>query len=215
METNILEYLIGASGISAILIFLSKWIMNNLSKVGIESYKSELKKEQLNLIHEFDVDKEKFRSELEKINLEFGIKQSKLYTDRSEIIRNIYKMLIEAERPLERLLNPFQYLGAEESIESFASEVVEKANTFLKFFYENEIFFSEETSNLFKEINRCYLEAWQTYSRKERFGEPMTGEQRVKFGDAMNLAYEEKLQGEFQKLKSLLQNDFRNQLGVI
>lgn len=68
--------------------------------MGIESYKSEIQKEELKTKHKFEIETEKHNSEFAKLNLEFQIKLSKLHLYQFEIIRTLYTKLTQVEKPL-------------------------------------------------------------------------------------------------------------------
>ena len=211
---QIIDFLIGATGISTIIIFLSKWLINYMGKMGIESYKSELQKEELKTKHKFEIETERHRAELSKLNLEFQIKLSELHVNQFEVMRLLYSKLIKAEKPLEYLTRPMK-LNPEKSQEEIADEVVEKGNDFIDFFDENEIILNADTAELIHNIKQIYLKVWSTYSRKQIMGDTISSEMRVRLAQEINKAYEDHLQKEMQDLKEKLKEDFRTQTGII
>ncbi len=210
---KIIEFLIGASGISAIIIFLTKYIIDYLGKIGIDTYKSELQKEELSLKHKLEIETEKYRSELNKLSLEFQIKMSKLHIDQFEMSRNLYAKLIIAERPLEQLMRPVKF-NPSKTEEEWADEVIKSANDFFNYFDENEILLKEEITILIKQIKQCYYEVWSSFSKKQLFGKDLPHELKMDLYDKMNETYNSILQGKMQLLKNELRGEFRKQIGI-
>lgn len=200
---EILKYLIGATGISTILIFLGKLTLNFLRDIGLEKYKNELDKQAI-----------KFKSELDTKLEKFRISYSNVFVEQVKIIKETYKKLIQAEKPLEYLLKPIK-IGPIQSDEDVATEVVEKANELFNYYNENEIVFSEKSNETFSQIRKKYFEVWNTYSRKQFLGENISGELLIKLANDMQEAYEKKLQVEIQELKKSLKKEFQKQLGII
>ena len=152
---DILQYLIGATGITATLILLGKAVLKWLSNAGIEAYKSDLQKETL-----------KFQSNLNKELEVHKIRYNALHLEQVIVIKTLYSKLIKAEKPLEYLMRPIK-LSPSKTPEEMANEVVRDANDFFDYFDINEIIFNEETCKIITSIKQNYIEVWNTYSRKQ------------------------------------------------
>jgi hypothetical protein len=200
---EILKILIGTTSISTVIIFLGKYILNFLRDIGAEKYKNELSQQTI-----------KFKSGLDKEFEKFKISYSNVFVEQIVIIKKTYKKLIQAERPLEYLLRPIKF-GVIRPDEEVAKEVVEKANKLFEFFDENELIFNKKSSETFTEIRKKYLEVWSTYSKKQFLGERIPADVFKELNTEMQVAYEQKLKVEMQKLKSLLRDEFRVQLGLL
>ena len=203
MDMNIIQYLIGVSGITTILIFISKFVIKWIGDAGIEKFKNELQKETL-----------KYQSTLDKDLETYKIKYSRLHFEQVEIIKNLYSKLIKAEIPLEYLMRPIK-LNPDKSNEEISKEVVNNANDFFNYFEENEVIFNEDTCKLMRVIKEKYIAVWSTYSTKQFMGDSATGDILVQIVTDMKVAYDNIFEGEMQKLKKELRDDFRKKLGII
>ena len=200
---DLFTFLIGASGITTALIFISKFAIKWIGDAGLEKYKNELKQESI-----------KFQSILDRDLEKFKIKYTRLHIEQVEIIKSLYSKLIQAEKPLEYLLRPIK-INPDKPNEEIAKEVVEKANIFFDYFDENEVIFGEETCKIIRSIKENYIKVWNTYSTKQFMRENLAGDLYVKLVNDMKEAYEKILEGEMQVLKNDLKNDFRKMLGII
>ncbi len=200
---DIVKFLIGTTGVSAILIFLGKYTLNFLRDIGIEKYKNELSKETY-----------KFQSDLNKKMEKFKISYSNVFVEQIVIIKETYKRLIKAEKPLEYLLRPVKF-GPIKPEEEVAKEVIERANELFDYFDENELIFSEKSSETFNLIRKKYIEVWNVYSTKQFMGTNISGELLVKIVNELQEAYQKTLQGEMQILKKSLRQELQKQLGIL
>jgi len=200
---DILKFLIGATSVSTILIFLGKYLLYFLRDIGLEKYKNELSKESM-----------KFQNDLEKRIEKFKISYSNLYVEQVVIMKETYKKLIKAEKPLEYLLRPVKISPVKPEAE-VAKEVVDKANELFDYFDENELIFNEKTTEIFNLIRENYVKVWNTFSTKQFMGTNISGDLLIKLTEDMVKAYNDTLQGEMQKLKKELKKEFQLQLGII
>ncbi|HPR73993.1 MAG TPA: hypothetical protein PLX41_10070 [Bacteroidales bacterium] len=130
MLEEIIKFLIGTSAGTGVIIYLGKKVIDHLSQSGIEKYKAELKEVELKRTHEYNLIFEKHKSDLEKLNMEFQIKQTVLQTDLLNIIRKTYELLVKFETPLEYMFRPVKF-SPQKSQDEIANEVVENVNNFL------------------------------------------------------------------------------------
>lgn len=200
---EILKFLIGTTAVSTLLIFLGKYILYIIKDLSLQKYKSELTKETI-----------KFQRELDRKIEKFKISYSHLFVEQVVIIKETYKKLIRAEKPLEYLMRPVKF-NRVKSDEEIANEVVERANELFDYFDENQIMFSEKTSETFDQIRGKYVEVWNTFSIKQMLGDKIHSESLVKMIDEMHKAYDVTLKGEMQKLKRQLRTEFQEQLGIL
>ena len=99
MLEEIIKFLIGTSAGTGVIIYLGKKVIDHLSQSGIEKYKAELKEVELKRTHVYNLIFEKHKSDLEKLNMEFQIKQTVLQTELLNIIRKTYELLVRFETP--------------------------------------------------------------------------------------------------------------------
>lgn len=97
----------------------------------------------------FDKDLEKFKSDLEKQSIKFRIRYEKMHSERAEIIKELYKKIVQTFRAFHSYMNPFQ--NDPESQEKKGKEASVCANNFTDYYEENRIFVDE---NLAKEIDK-------------------------------------------------------------
>jgi hypothetical protein len=213
MFEEIFKFFIGASVGASVIVYLGKKLIDHLSESGIEKYKAELKEVELKRTHEYDLSIEKHKSELEKLNMEFQIKQSVLQTELLNIIRKTYELLVKFENPLEYMFRPVKF-NPEKTQDELAGEVIENVNKFFSFTSENDVVFTDSISEIIDKIKNCVFRVWKTYTTKQFMGQNISGEMSIKLNDDMMKAYEEILQKEMQDLKRALKVEFRSQLGV-
>ncbi len=213
MLEEIIKFLIGTSAGTGVIIYLGKKVIDHLSQSGIEKYKAELKEVELKRTHEYNLIFEKHKSDLEKLNMEFQIKQTVLQTELLNIIRKTYELLVKFETPLEYMFRPVKF-SPQKSQDEIANEVVENVNNFFSYTAQNDVVFTDSVSEIINKIRDCVHRVWKTYSTKQFMGENISGEMSVKLNDDMMKAYEEILQKELQDLKMALKIEFRRELGV-
>lgn len=87
---------------------MAKLIIDKFVESRIEKYKNSLQIDTETFRHNLSFEAEKFRHELNKTSVEHQIKYSKLYEERGQIIKSIYKLLLELEDTLSNLTTRFQ-----------------------------------------------------------------------------------------------------------
>jgi uncharacterized membrane-anchored protein YhcB (DUF1043 family) len=127
--TDIIKFLISISGLSTIIIYIVKKLVDKSLDAGIEKYKGNL-----------NLELESHKAELAKVNTEHQFKYSKLYEQRADKIRELYTMLYELEQKLKFLTSLFQ--GSEWSTDKERDEAV-----------RNQVLSLEEAL----ELNRIYF----------------------------------------------------------
>lgn len=199
---DILKFLIGTTGVSVVVIFLGKFILYFLRDIGVEKYKTNLDKEII-----------KYQSKLDEKVEKFKISYSNLFVEQIVIMKETYKKLIVAEKPLEYLMRPIKTSPVKPEDE-IAKEVIDKANDLFDYFDENELMFNEKISETFNLIREKYVEVWNTFTTKEIFSNSISSEMLLKLTKDMQNAYNKTLQGEIQTLKKQLRDEFQKQLGI-
>lgn len=119
----------GLGGGAVIIWALSSW----LGKVWANRI---LEKDRLRYNRELEV----VKTELGRASQEYLIKFSSLHAERGNIIRDLYKKLISAQRLMESILKRFQAAG-EPPLEEKIKEFVDSVNQFYQFYLDSRIYF--------------------------------------------------------------------------
>ncbi len=152
MDTSqIIKFLLSASGITAVLIFIAKFAINKFGEVQILKYKQSLENDTEEFKHKLNFETEKFKQELNKTTIEHQIRYAKLYEERGQIIKQTYNLLYKLESSLANLTSMLQ--GPEWTKETErdkqTTEVIANLKTQLE---QNRIFFSAELCNKIEAI---------------------------------------------------------------
>jgi hypothetical protein len=131
-RTDIIKFLISVSGVSAVLIYVGKKLVDKALDAGVEKYKVVLNKEL-----------EEFKSDLSRANAEHRIRYGKLHEERGEKIKQLYALIYGLEKNL-RAFTDFMQKG-NLSTDTLPSTKVKQSLTDVKEVLElNRIFFSDE-----------------------------------------------------------------------
>lgn len=138
---------------------------------------------------------------------------SKLYSDKLDIIRELYRMLIQAERALNLLHNQRE---PDEPIEKekFKAETFEKIDRFIEYFEENEIIFDTSIVSIIDQFRKNFNSAKQ----KHNFATMLESDRGSKvWSDAVGEKVE--LQGKYIEkipiLKEKLKNEFQEKYKLL
>ncbi|MDY0015496.1 MAG: hypothetical protein RBS13_04730 [Bacteroidales bacterium] len=151
------------------------------------------------------------KRDIEKYKLDLN-KQLELYktltTERTIVIKEVYKKIDRTFRSLESLIRPLQLEG--ELVEPEKRKIfVKEYNSFVSYFKENKIFFTETSSfdiELFiKDVDEVWR-SWNLYLDLKKNGESSVNE----WGRSWD-----KLQKETSLLKEKLEQIFRQLIGVV
>jgi hypothetical protein len=179
--------------------WLAKSIFSNWLSKNVESHKSELNKSV-----------EQYKSEIQRELQLHQIRNNKLHNDRTEVIRVMYKNLILMEHWLHQTFWPAKYIGGL-SLEERAWKADDAVGVFGIYYSENKIYFSKDTCNLFDKLMECslkiVLDMRQSLADKTNEGGIR---QKEVWHDSWNA-----IDSIIPSLKSQLENDFRQLLGVI
>ncbi|MDA2086267.1 hypothetical protein PDM90_02590 [Bacillus cereus] len=232
-------YGFGTASIVAGIVYLSKqgflYAMKRLEenhkselRKREEDYKKELNEELKRIDAEFKVltDRqiEEHKSELKKINDKYHIKFNKLHADRAVIIKDLYSKLVALESKAKDLMGPNGSINRsiprsrepEKTAEIYENLRVSTVD-FLDCYTQNKIYFSEEVCKLFEDIT----DGIPTISVQFFSYMPSKGVQVQE--EAISVEKKEKedrivaefIYDEMPKIKSALEAEFRELLGVI
>jgi hypothetical protein len=129
VATICISIVTGLGGGAVIIWALSSW----LGKVWANRI---LEKDRLRYNRELEV----IKTELGRASQEYLIKFSSLHAERGNIIRDLYKRLMSAQRLVESILKRFQEAG-EPSLEEKIKGFVDSFNQFYQFYLDSRIYF--------------------------------------------------------------------------
>src|SRR5687768_1331498 len=105
---SLILFLISVSGISTIVFFITKLILNKVAEAGLEKYKNSLEQEAINFKHNLDLEAENFKHSLNMSATEHQIKFSTLNEKRGIVIAEIHTGLYELSEALGYLTTRWQ-----------------------------------------------------------------------------------------------------------
>ena len=83
---------------------------------------------------------------------------NKLYSDKLDVVRNLYRFLIKAEKALDILLSQPEPKDINEW-NSFKHKTTDTMNAFIEYFEENEIFLEKSIVELIRQIEKRFDKA--------------------------------------------------------
>ncbi|MDB5123696.1 MAG: hypothetical protein JWP94_1825 [Mucilaginibacter sp.] len=119
--TDIIKFLISVSGVSAVLIYVGKKLIDKTLDAGLEKYKAELS----------------------RLNGEHQIRYGKLHEERGEKIRLLYTLIYELEKNLRAFTN-FMQKGNLATDTLPSTEVKQSLAAVKEALEVNRIYFSDE-----------------------------------------------------------------------
>lgn len=87
---------------------------------------------------------------------------SHLYTDRLDVIKNLFSLLVRAEKGLDKLLSEREPEDKENK-DKFIQETLDRMSAFLDYFDENEIFFDDSVIETVAELRMIFYDAWSKH----------------------------------------------------
>ena len=153
----------------------------------------------------FAKDLEKYKSNLEKESFKYKTRYEKLHAERAEVIKELYKKLIKAQRSMRSLIAPLQ-LSGETPIDTKTKIAHEDANDFLFYFSVNRIFLEKI---LIKQIDKIVVslrDAWEGFNLS-------TADPSKKDLEMWREAWKQ-INEEFPRTEELIENRFRKILGI-
>ena len=192
---DFLKLSISAGVISAIIVFLSQSIWGHWLNRDLEKYKNLL-------------------AETVKQN---EIKFSKLHHDRAEILRELYSRLIDLIDDLKDMVricsdwnHIFDLNDKQTSIDNYKNEYT----AFFSFVHKNRIFFNKNTCALLEKIEQVLISPFNEIISTDCGVElSPTTKSRLIFQGWAEYA-NDMLELELLDLKLILENEFRNMLGI-
>ena len=208
--TNIISE-IGIVGIiSGLIVWLIKQLGQSYIDKNVKSYELELKNKSELFKVELNQSFEKYKSELEFLSQ----KANKLHDKRLEKIETFYEMLVDFNLDMETLASWKIVTGmTPEEIEKQNLEDVQKAsesgNIFFMYYQKNKLYFSIPTCELIEDIIKSLKSSHADFSFKYMF---LNLSPELKMEQVKRATNE--IRTEVPKLKSKLEDNFREILGV-
>ena len=115
---------------------------------------------QLQTTHDREI--ERLRADLRIESFEHETRFAKLHEKRAEVIAELYRMLVAADRAMIALLSPMQFAQGPSEMERQA-EAGKCCDGFNRFFLENQIYLDENLCTKLEDFNKKLWEAWTGY----------------------------------------------------
>lgn len=192
--------------IIGLIVVVSYFLDKDLSKVlGITGFFVWFLREYSKQL--FVKDLEKFKVELQKEAIQFKIRYEKLHTERAEVIKEVYKKIVKTYRAFHSYICPLQLAGepTEEEKKKIAADEI---NSLVNFYEENRIFFNEQIAKEIDNLLVKFREAWNKFHLAKDLKKE--GQSHIKeWGEAWD-----KVDKDISKVKSLIENKFRDIIGI-
>jgi hypothetical protein len=152
---NILSYIIAICastvGVSSVVIYIGRRIIDQSLNLGIERYKGALNKELETHRTQLQLQTEEFKSNLQKLGLEHQIRFTKLHEERGQSIKEIYGLLVALQNKLEHFTTMSQ--GPEWTVDQIREKAAREAyQTLASYFQINQLYFPNSICNQIEEI---------------------------------------------------------------
>ena len=220
---SIVTTVISTTVIIGILGFIGKAFITKFFDGVVEKYKSQLN-------HNL----EEFKSKNQSLLEENKIRYSRLHEDRANIIRDLYKRLLDLESKINAYVYSSEAVSRKSSpIIEISDEVIEQSKRnyeesinqlsdelifgFLNYVEENEIFFNEDLMQCLNKLKHSLysIRALHNISKESLEGKLIHG------GKIINVAEDKdwneslgKILSEIKSIKAEIKKEFRNLLGV-
>lgn len=199
-------FTLGTVTVTGIVGYLFKTVFSHVLSKQLEEHKTLLNEQT-----------EQYKAELQRMNNKHNITFSKLHIDRADTIRHLYIKLVKLQdssmellgydgilnRTIGKSMNPSEMQNAVAKTYQDASELKE-------YFYDNQIYFSEDICELLEKILGKMYPILLTLSGYEHewVQETDSWEENIKVIPEIILS-------EIPKLQRNLEKEFRKLLGVI
>ncbi len=151
-----------------------------------------------------------FEHRLEKKLYRFN----KLYTDKLEIIKNLYRLLIQAEKALDKLLSQREPDELEEK-DNFRKTTMVKMDSFIEYFEENEIVFENSIIEIVSQISDKFNKAKSTHVFANMMENNRGSKAWEKAIEKKNNLHETLVKNEMPILKEKLKIEFQNKYRLL
>jgi len=190
----------GTAALVGVLGWLAKSFVSHLLDKDVEKFK-------LKLIADKESEIETLKHELGKISNEHKVRFEKLHSRRDEVIETLYSHIVEFQQTLETYLE-FAIILNEKGIEDQNQKLWEAVDSFKKYSEKHRIYFTE---NICKQLDSLYKAADKPTSKLMAIigNENMDDELIPIWQEAKDA-----LDGDFKQIRTTLENEFRELIGV-
>lgn len=139
---------------------------------------------------------------------------NKLYTDKLNIIRNLYRLLVQAQYALDKLLSqrePDELEGKED----FRKSTIDKMNMFINYFEENEIVIDSSIVEIIYRIKDSFTIAKHTHIFANMMEISRGSVAWEKAIDKKAELYKQLVMLEFPRLKEKLKKEFQDKYQLL
>lgn len=210
---------IGSGAIAYLFKHIGTRLIDHFFDTRLQKYEANLNIEFQSTKIKYDKEIETYKSDLQRINYEHSIKYSKLYEERAEVIKNIFRKLATVEESMGSFLAIYEPTGAVPKEEK-GKQAAKDFNDLIEYFRLNEIFFLLDTSKTMVEIISKIRDAWfkyiayPSYKKIEYYlPDPELAKVEQKMLDNWMDAWET-LREEIPPLKNRLKQDLQKIIGV-
>lgn len=152
-------------------------------------------------------DLEKFKADLERESFKFRTRFERLHGERAEVIKDIYKKLVKAQRSMHLLVQPFELTGEIPKQEK-TKIAAEDANDFIFYYGENKIFLEESLVKEIDKLQKIFQDVWEGFQYAQ-YARDYDKDSVQKWHEAWK-----KISEEFPDAKKLIESKFRKILGI-
>lgn len=141
MSNELLRFFIGTLGVSGVITFLGKKIIENSFLKSLEKYKTDL----------------------EKTKYEHQVRFGKLHEERAVVIKELFKKLVSVEKTMGSFFAFFEPAGEKLTKEEKGKIAADHFNNFIDYFAFNEIYFKDDITELVNKIISEIEDAWYKF----------------------------------------------------
>jgi len=187
------------------IAWLVKSLISHFLNKDIASYK-------INMATQNDKDIEQLKNKLERIANEHKIKFEILHTQRSKVISELYSRIVEFYDGIDSFVAVILLVENDEDVEKEAQKLWRKVDEFKSYAEKNRIYFSKEVCAL---LDKMYDVADEPTSKLMVAAEYQNIDKNGK--DNLYSSWQEAskvLENEVQEIRQIIENEFRNIIGV-
>ena len=152
---------------------------------------------------------EQYKAQLDKENIKYRITYERLHAERAEVIKNVYKKIVNTYDAFHDYIKPLRLAGEPTQAEhhKIAGETF---NNFSYYYRENRIFFAEPIACRIDAILNLFMEIYNQFEMSKILKEDVSTYAGVQ---EWNKAFE-RLKNEVPPIKSEIEKEFRNMIGI-
>ncbi len=218
LQTIGISILASAVVVGVAVLVIRSWVDNLFSR-DLEKFKADLQKERethaMQLKARYDQQLELLRKQLEQTALEHQVRFTKLHEKRAEVIAELYKRLVQAERSINSLIDNLSLIkdlqsGQKELIlEEDEKTARESGQQFSDYFDENQVYLDERLCIQIEKFNfglkKIYISFLRDKIRGREGDQGETQEPEVDWGA---------LKKNIPPIRTEIEQQFRKMLGV-